>query len=196
MLVPNKMQHVICTGNVGDQYQELCGLAPNVCMVQGDFDLEYDFPPTQIVQVGQFRIGVLHGHQMLPYGGTGSSKATAAGDDDEDDDDNVDMSVLDQWRRKLGVDILITGNTHQNSVRADDGHYFINPGSITGAFSSSLDKVTPSFILLAVQESKLTCYVYELVNDEVEVTKTEFTKPAPADASSSGNPALLQSLLA
>ena len=82
MLVPNKMQHVICTGNVGDQYQELCGLAPNVCMVQGDFDLEYDFPPTQVVQVGQFRIGVLHGHQMLPYGGTGSSKATAAGDDD------------------------------------------------------------------------------------------------------------------
>jgi vacuolar protein sorting-associated protein 29 len=72
-----------------------------------------------------------------------------------------------------------------------DGAYFINPGSITGSFSSLTSNVTPSFILLAVQESKLVCYVYELVNEEVEVSKTEFTKANPTESS----PALLQSLL-
>jgi len=53
------------------------------------------------------------------------------------------------------------------------------------------EKVVPSFVLLAVQDTKLVCYVYELINDEVEVSKTEFTKPKPETA----NPALLQSLL-
>ncbi|RHY77106.1 hypothetical protein DYB30_014192, partial [Aphanomyces astaci] len=40
MLVPNKMQHVLCTGNMvtKEQYDELRGLAPNVHIVRGDFD--------------------------------------------------------------------------------------------------------------------------------------------------------------
>jgi hypothetical protein len=65
-------------------------------------------------------------------------------------------------------------------------------GSITGAFCSwSAKEIVPSFLLLAVQESKIVCYVYELKNDQVEVSKTEFTKKSPETA----NPALLQSLL-
>lgn len=43
------------------------------------------------------------------------------------------------------------------------------------------------------------CYVYEISKEgEVEVSKTEFTKPvnAAGDPSSGGNPALLESLLA
>jgi hypothetical protein len=65
-------------------------------------------------------------------------------------------------------------------------------GSITGAYCSwSAKDVVPSFILLAVQESKVVCYVYELKNDQVDVSKTEFTKKQPETA----NPALLQSLL-
>jgi hypothetical protein len=44
---------------------------------------------------------------------------------------------------------------------------------------------------LAVQEKKLVCYVYELVDGEVEVSKTEFSKPTATSAS----PALLESLL-
>ena len=77
-------------------------------------------------------------------------------------------------------------------------------GSITGAYSPMHDgKVTPSFILLAVQEYKLVCYVYELQeNGEVEVSKTEFTKATPVNGQNNtsntggANPALLQSLLA
>ena len=64
-------------------------------------------------------------------------------------------------------------------------------GSITGAYSALTENVKPSFILLAIQDNKLVCYVYELINGEVEVSKTEFTKKAAETTS----PALLQSLL-
>jgi vacuolar protein sorting-associated protein 29 len=108
MLVPNKMQHVICTGNVGrEQYNELRTLAPNVHVVAGDYDEEdLGFPETQVVQVGQFRIGIMHGHQVLPYN---SQEAKA------------------RMRRKLNVDIFVSGHSHQNEVVLQDGYYHINP---------------------------------------------------------------------
>lgn len=135
MLVPNKMQHVICTGNIGrDQYDELCGLAPNVHVVEGDFDgveendidmqeqqqqnpnqFQYQqqqqqqqlkFPEHTVVQVGQFRIGVIHGHQILPY---------------------KSQDAIARMRRKLNVDILVSGHSHENQVVVHDGYYHINP---------------------------------------------------------------------
>lgn len=56
------------------------------------------------------------------------------------------------------------------------GGYYVFPGSITGAYSSSVPDVNPAFILLAVQGNKVVCYVYELKNGEVDVSKTEFSK--------------------
>jgi vacuolar protein sorting-associated protein 29 len=114
MLVPGKMQHVICTGNLGpEQYEELRDLAPNVHIVQGDFDATSDlmpqFPETRVVQVGMFRVGIVHGHQVVPW------KSQAA---------------LGRWRRKLGCDVLISGHSHQNEVVEYDGHYHINPVSL------------------------------------------------------------------
>ena len=183
MLVPNKMKHVLCTGNISrEQYSELCGLAPNVHVVRGDFDNDeaLQFPDSSIVQVGQFRVGLIHGHQLMPYG---SQDAKA------------------RLRRNMNVDILISGHTHQNEVVLQDGHYFINPGSITGAYSSLTPETIPSFILLAIQDTKLVCYVYELKGGDVEVSKTEFTKAVPpptqgAAPSGSNNQSLMQSLLA
>ena len=52
----------------------------------------------------------------------------------------------------------------------------ITQGSITGAYSPTQENVVPSFILLAVQGPNVVCYVYELINGEVEVSKTEFSK--------------------
>jgi len=184
MLVPNKMQHVICTGNIArEQFNELCALAPNVHVVRGDFDNDetLSFPEVQIVQVGEFRIGLIHGHQLLPSASSQDAKS--------------------RMRRKLNVDILVSGHTHQNEVVLEDGYYHINPGSITGAYSAITPGVTPSFILLAVQDTKLVCYVYEMSKEgEVEVSKTEFTKPVQAtaggtSAAAGSNPELLQSLL-
>ena len=66
-------------------------------------------------------------------------------------------------------------------------------GSITGAPSALTENVLPSFILLAVQDTKVVCYVYELVKGKVDVTKTEFSKKT--QPVSNENPALLESLL-
>ena len=57
-----------------------------------------------------------------------------------------------------------------------DGKWFINPGSITGAYSALKSDVTPSFILMAIQGAKVVTYVYELQGDDVVVSKSEFTK--------------------
>lgn len=72
--------------------------------------------------------------------------------------------------------------------------YVYLQGSITGAYSSLTEDVTPSFILLAVQGTKVVCYVYELVNGQVEVSKTEFVKKTTSPGSAV-NSALMQSLL-
>lgn len=96
MLVPNKMQHIICTGNISrEEYNQLCTLAPNVVVSAGDYDnidqqqqQQDRFPEHRVIQVGNFRIGVIHGHQIIPYN---SHDAKA------------------RVRRKLSVDILVTG---------------------------------------------------------------------------------------
>ena len=126
MLVPNKMQHVICTGNLGskEQYEDLRNLAPNVHVVEGDFEYTNTmmeggsalststtptfFPETKVVQVGEFRIGVVHGHQVVPWG---------------------DHMALSMMRRKLACDILVSGHTHKNEVVEHEGYYHINPVS-------------------------------------------------------------------
>lgn len=111
MLVPNKMQHVICTGNIGSSHElwnEIQQLAPSILCVAGDQEEDYNhFPETSVVQVGQFRIGVIHGHQLIPLGS---------------------KEAVEHMRRKLQVDILVTGNTHQSAVfDENDGFYHINP---------------------------------------------------------------------
>jgi vacuolar protein sorting-associated protein 29 len=113
MLVPNKMQHVLCTGNLISPHMlaELQALAPQVHVVRGDMDdaQVLNFPETKVITVGAFRIGLVHGHQIVPYH---SPDAVA------------------RMRRKLNVDILITGHTHQSEVSVQDGPcYHINPVS-------------------------------------------------------------------
>eukprot|EP00617_Octactis_speculum_P013657 CAMPEP_0185768138 /NCGR_PEP_ID=MMETSP1174-20130828/47753_1 /TAXON_ID=35687 /ORGANISM="Dictyocha speculum, Strain CCMP1381" /LENGTH=193 /DNA_ID=CAMNT_0028452699 /DNA_START=44 /DNA_END=625 /DNA_ORIENTATION=- len=157
MLVPNKMQHVLCTGNLvtKEQYDEFRNLAPNMHIVRGDFDESSSFPETKVVQIGNFKIGLAHGHQIVPWG---------------------DPLALAAVQRQLDVDILVTGHTHKNEVNEYEGKWFINPGSITGAYSALESDVTASFILLAVQGNKVVTYVYELRDDKVEVSKSEFQK--------------------
>lgn len=111
MLVPNKMQHVLCTGNVSRESRTMLqGLAPNVHAVRGAFDDDDSLPETRVVQVGAFRIGVIHGQAKQ------STQASQA--------------FLQRMRRQLNVDILVSGSTHQNKVAVENEcHYFINPVS-------------------------------------------------------------------
>jgi len=46
----------------------------------------------------------------------------------------------------------------------------------TALHSTLTTEVTPSFILLAIQGVKVVTYVYELHGDQVDVSKSEFSK--------------------
>lgn len=163
MLVPNKMHHVICTGNLisKDQYDELRNLAPpsGLHVVRGDFDDNGErFPEHKVITVGEFKIGILHGHKVVPWG---------------------DLSALSMVQRQLDVDILITGHTHKCSINKYEGKWFINPGSITGAYSTVSPDAHPSFMLLAIKGSKVVAFTYELKNGEennIDITKQDLTK--------------------
>eukprot|EP00985_Skeletonema_marinoi_P031535 scaffold37720_cov147-Skeletonema_marinoi.AAC.6 len=166
MLVPHKMQHVICTGNIEspqeyERLRELVGGGSNVHCVAGEYDFvqqqqqHQQLDDKKVIQLGQFRIGIIGGHQVVPWG---------------------DLSALAMIRRKMNVDVLVCGWRRKEGVVEHDGGYYIFPGSITGAYSSHSPSTNPSFILLAVQGSNMVCYVYELKDGEVDVSKIEFAK--------------------
>ena len=158
ILIPNKLQHVLSLGNIGSRESNdwLKSLSNDFHQVKGDFD-EGDIPEKKVVQIGEFKIGMVHGHQVLPWG---------------------DPEALSNVQRELGCDILLSAHTHQIDVRAKEGKFFINPGSISGAFSHLMPDPTPSFVLMVLQGEDAIVYLYVL-NDKkqkFEVSKLEFSK--------------------
>ena len=70
LLVPGRIQHILCTGNLctKETVDYLKTLASDVHVVRGDFEENTNYPEQKVVTVGQFRIGVCHGHQVVPWG--------------------------------------------------------------------------------------------------------------------------------
>ena len=91
-----------------------------------------------------------------------------------------DQEALSNVQRELGCDILLSAHTHQIEVRAKEGKFFINPGSISGAFSYSMPDPTPSFVLMVLQGEEAIVYLYVLNDkkEKFEVNKLEFSKNA------------------
>ena len=160
ILIPNKLQHVLSLGNIGsrESYDWLKSLSNDFHSVKGDFD-EGDMPEKKLVTIGEFKIGLIHGHQVLPWG---------------------NAEALSSIQRELDCDILLSGNTHQINVKVVDNKLFINPGSISGAFSNVMADPSPSFVLMVLQGTEAIVYLYVL-NDRTqkfEVNKIEYTKGA------------------
>ena len=158
ILIPNKLQHVLSLGNIGsrESYDWLRSLSSDFHGVKGDFD-EGDMPETKLVTIGEFKIGMIHGHQILPIGDTESLACVA---------------------RQLDCDIFISGNTHKIGVNVLDNKLFINPGSISGAFSNIIADPSPSFILMVLTGTEAIIYLYVL-NDKTQkfdVSKVEYRK--------------------
>ena len=148
-------------GNIGsvESYDWLKSLSNDFHCVKGDYD-EGDYPEKKVVQIGEFKIGMIHGHQILPWGS---------------------VDALASVQRELGCDILLSGHTHIFGINNKDGKFFLNPGSISGSFSSINPCPSPSFILMVLMGEEATIYVYALnegKKGKFEVSKLEFTKGA------------------
>ena len=102
----------------------------NCYVTKGDFD-EAALQSRCVKKIGNFRFGMIHGHDVVPWG---------------------DIEALSTVQRQLDVDILITGHTHELSIEQYDGRYIVNPGSTTGAFSGINSGPRPSFLLMNVQD--------------------------------------------
>ena len=79
-----------------------------------DDDDDADFPEETITTIGDVKVGVVHGHDVQPWG---------------------DAKALEARRRRLDVDVLVSGHTHRAEVREEGDYLYLNPGSITGAYA-------------------------------------------------------------
>lgn len=145
LLLPGKIQEIFLTGNLGssEMYDIFRKLAPMVHCVRGDYDAMWntELPETMVVEVEGLRMGIVHGHQVIPSGNKDS---------------------LAMLQRQLDVDVLLYGNAPASKSTEFDGHLFITPGSITGAPASGVLEAIPSFVLLDVHEdSTITIFTYE-----------------------------------
>ncbi|CAG8605698.1 5631_t:CDS:2 [Dentiscutata erythropus] len=158
LVVPGKIQQIICTGNVCDKetFDYLRTIAADVHVVRGDYDEFPNWPLSKVITHGPLRIGVLHGHQVIPVG------------------DAESLSII---ARQMDADILLTGHTHRFEAIEYEGKFFVNPGSATGAYSGfCTEDIKPSFVLMDIQGSVVVTYVYRLVDGDVKVDKIEYRK--------------------
>ncbi len=161
LLVPGKIHHILCPGNlcIPELYDYFKTVCPSLHVTRGEFDTNAStYPDHQVLDIGDFRVGLCHGHQVVPTG---------------------DIEALAILQRRLNVDILVTGATHEFKAFKYEDRFLINPGSATGAFvQHGVTQVKPSFVLMDIDGSKATVYVYELGSEgDVKVDKIEFTKP-------------------
>ncbi|KAK9844517.1 hypothetical protein WJX74_003511 [Apatococcus lobatus] len=159
LLVPGKIHYILSPGNLCSQevleyFKSVCS---NTHITKGDFDDDSSFADNEVLELGDFRIGVCHGHQVVPCG---------------------DTDALALLQRRLNVDILVSGHTHEFMAMQHEDRILINPGSATGAFSSLNPSAHPSFVLMDINGSKASVYLYNLIEEEVRVEKMEFTKAA------------------
>lgn len=158
MFVAGRINVAFVTGNVtsAETIQYIKTFCPTVYAVQGDMDdYDSDLPETATAEVGELKFGLIHGHQVVPWG---------------------DKESLAMVQRRLDVDVLISGHTHSQKHFELDGKLFVNPGSITGAYSAFECDVTPSFVLMDVQGTSITSYIYSWDGTELKVKKKLFAK--------------------
>ncbi|KAK2737760.1 Vacuolar protein sorting-associated protein 29 [Myotisia sp. PD_48] len=173
LLTPGKIGQILCLGNLTDRdtYEFLRQIAPDLHLVKGDFDVDSpSLPLSKVVTHGSLRIGFTHGHTIIPQG---------------------DADALLIAARQMDVDILLWGGTHKFEAYEMEGRFFVNPGSATGAFSTSTNSKegdpVPSFCLMDVQGDVLVLYIYQIRTDEqgaesVVVEKVSFRKQIPQPA--------------
>ena len=159
ILLPNKITHLLCLGNIGNQdtLYWLQNLSTNLHIVKGDYDIYKNYPEKKVVQIGSFRLGMIHGHQILPP---------------EDTDALLDI------QRELDCDVLLSGFTYKYSINIHGNKLFLNPGSITGGLSPLMDECVPSFILMAIIGDEMVIYSYVLNdrNEKFQVGQIEYKK--------------------
>eukprot|EP01026_Neomeris_dumetosa_P033907 TRINITY_DN2718_c0_g1_i1.p1 TRINITY_DN2718_c0_g1~~TRINITY_DN2718_c0_g1_i1.p1 ORF type:complete len:274 (-),score=43.91 TRINITY_DN2718_c0_g1_i1:202-1023(-) len=164
LLKPGKIHQILCPGNLCSRefYDYLRTVCSSIDWARGDFDEDTQLPETVVRKIEGFTVGICHGHQVIPWG---------------------DSEALGILIRQLGVDILVTGHTHQHAIYNYENTLVVNPGSATGAYSLVNPNPIPSFVLMDLRKGFITLYLYQLVDDNLKVEKIEYSKPEEGNLS-------------
>jgi vacuolar protein sorting-associated protein 29 len=164
-----KFQHILCTGNIGnrDSYEYLKSLCNNAnnnfhC-VKGENQIDdylissMTLSEMKTIKIGEFIITLINGHQIVPWG---------------------DYEALSSIQKQTNCDILISGYTHKQEIVNYEGKYFINPGSLTGAYSPLINDPQPGFMVLVISGDVCILYQYEMSSNmkSFDVKKVEINK--------------------
>ena len=160
-----KFSRILCTGDFGtiESYEYFKSLLPkskewNFNCVKTDFqETKLSFPATLSLKSNGYKIGIINGYQIVPWG---------------------DLTALSALSKQMECDIMISGFTHLRGVFHFEGKWFINPGTITGAFSPLTNNPPPSFMVLFTLPEIATLYLYEYnaSSKQFDVTKFDLTK--------------------
>lgn len=159
LLAPGTFSHVLCTGNLGTSQlylDYLKSLGRNLHIVKGEYDdPSSQLPDNKVITVGKMKIGLLHGHQIIPWG---------------------DEESLLNYIRENDVDIIVSGHTHEMKASQLENKLFLNPGSFTGTYGPYKLDVEPSFVVLEMGDKSLEAYFYTIVKKEVQISKISYVK--------------------
>lgn len=158
IIKPGKVHKIFCLGNLTtiETYNWLKSICKDIICVNGEFDESIpDSKDTQVIKLGGYSIGLIHGHQVTPWG---------------------DPERLAQVGREMNVDVLISGHTNVPSIATYENRLYINPGSFTGAFSNTSPQSSPSFMVLDIRKDQMMVFQY-VINDggEVEIFQYNHT---------------------
>ncbi|RLE78059.1 MAG: YfcE family phosphodiesterase [Thermoprotei archaeon] len=147
---------VLCTGDLvsSEVLEWLEGLG-ELRVVRGNMDY-LPLPDRLVVKVGEVRVGLIHGHQVHPRG---------------------NVAALAKLARLLGVDVLVSGHTHDPlAVKLSVGGRpvaLLNPGSATGVWSGGGGSLVPSFMEVEVAGRTVVATIYELRHGRLTRTQVE-----------------------
>lgn len=132
---------VLCTGDFtnDETFEKIKNNSPDLRVVRGNCDF-LDLPSQDLVEVEGLRIGLVHGDQF----GRG----------------NIDGLV--NFAKRMNVDLLVSGHTHQPFKIEKEGILLLNPGTSTGAWSGGGKTGGKSCMKLKVENGNL---------EEIEVLK-------------------------
>jgi len=136
-----KSEMILCTGDLTDPavLAELKSYS-EVTAVRGNMDY-IDLPVELAFEAHKIKFGLFHGRGIHPRGNR----------------EKLALKALE-----LGVQVLVSGHTHQLSVEKAGNVILLNPGSATGAESGEGMVPKPTFLTLEPAQKALNITAYTL----------------------------------
>lgn len=150
-IIEEKPDMIACTGDLEseDTLSFLHSLAKTKC-VSGNMDW-LDLPDHQEFEVGDIRIGLIHGKGIVPRG---------------------DINQLNRFAEMMRANILIHGHTHKLSTELAYGRLFVNPGTATGVWGGATGGEPQSFIIIEINGKHII--VRKFVDEKEVVERYEY----------------------